>query len=231
MASGDKLYIADKATLDITRSNTDNIKASVSDLRTASVKSNTDLETLKSNTTTILESTSDIRSDTLSLRSAVSSLVGNKDPLTPMTIDSLNKTYYRATAVSGNSLTNVLHHTGSGVLYMAVIGNVPQYTTGLRINIDGNTILDSSFAISASAPIYTGLVTSACVLGANSATLMLVGGISVNVGYYATMAPLSREKSSTHYYSMRPIRWNNSITISGLCNGSSALIYLYYELD
>lgn len=221
MSTGNKLYLADKQTLD-------SIKSVVNASKTVIDSTKSKVDNLDSNV-------SDTKTNVENVKSLIASA---KNLSTPMTVGTISKLVYSEYNIPVRSNeTTILSLTTPGTFYLALIlnkkdtNNTSANNTHLRIIADGITIYDSNYTVAANASdTYTGFMTGPAVLGVGENYVSTTAGnISVNSN------PLYPLRSSiaglANVYSIRPIKWNTSLVIQGYATAQAGIVNLYYELD
>lgn len=134
MASGDRLYIADKATLD-------DVKVSVQQSSTNNTSNFASLHTKLGNT-------SDSK-NTSSVFGFLKNIVDSLRSNAPTSISSADRFILRNETVSSSESSTILTLTGSGYLYVALTQVVSTGNPGtLRVIVDGNQIFSVSMNLS-----------------------------------------------------------------------------------
>ena len=208
MAVGDKIFIADKPTLDTVKSNTETIKTDTDSIKTS-------VSNINDQVSTILNEVSDLDAS----------------------ITDVSKLVYTNTSISSTtpSYTDRLNIQGSGKLYISVIlalgspnPDVPN-NVGMQIIADGVVVANISKSMGYnSLSEYLGYACRQSILGVETDGEILT---MIGVALSKTFRPMSNSNSSGSLISINPIKFNSSLVIRSYNTGNSSQIYYYYELD
>lgn len=200
MATGDKLFIADKQTLDDTK------------------------QLAQDTNTTVNE-----------LKSSVIQLPNQVATSEYFTAGQISKLVHGAHTIINNS-TPIINLQGSGLLYYSLaLHTNSSYAITMKVIVDGVTILDGSAYTSGNNYKFSGIFSQPTILGLDANSQVRIA-VPNNTSFHVdpgTISPLVANSTSSVCYSMKPIRWNESLVIRAYTNAaaSSATLYTYYELD
>lgn len=227
MATGDKIYLADKQTLDLVKSTADSIKVSTDELK----NSTKDIHDSVSNIINIVDSNTTKLNQLYAANSSA-------DTLSPSDI---SKSVFRTITLPVNVTNqNVLIENSPGTLYGFYVNFRSNGSTttpvghGLQVSIDDIILYSRSFSVGSSHMIGA-LLTPPYILGVDNGGILTPSGDTLGTGLGRSFisGPNGEDSNTFIKYLPKPIKWNNNLTIKGYgtVSGYTGVITVYYILD
>lgn len=219
MAAGDKIFIADKPTLDLVNDKIDQLGTGVEDIKsnTSNIRGITELLTEQVNPALLNVMSNTVDSHTVAQLSKFRNFTGN--------------------STVGSNYVNVLSITGSGKLHYAILQcrnstSVDIYNnTYIQIIVDGVTVHTGASSLNnVGSAHYIGYAAGSSIVGNYDGAAMLFSGRYLNVN----RGSIPMTNNPTNYpcaLSLLPLRWSTSLVIRAYTTHVSSPIEIYYELD